>query len=55
MFVSVLLKQGVEIIVATDDLRIFDVVTDLSIKAIMTHPDHQSGTERIAEVALCLA
>jgi 3-deoxy-manno-octulosonate cytidylyltransferase (CMP-KDO synthetase) len=40
-----------DIVVATDDLRIFDTVTELGIKALMTHPDHQSGTERIAEVA----
>jgi 3-deoxy-manno-octulosonate cytidylyltransferase (CMP-KDO synthetase) len=43
-----------EIIVATDDSRIFDTVTALGIKAVMTRADHQSGTERIAEVAeLC--
>ncbi len=43
-----------EIVVATDDERIFRAVDDLGIKAIMTNPDHQSGTERIAEVArLC--
>lgn len=40
-----------DIVVATDDLRIFDTVVNLGIKALMTHPDHQSGTERIAEVA----
>ncbi|MFZ2168810.1 MAG: 3-deoxy-manno-octulosonate cytidylyltransferase [Methylococcaceae bacterium] len=40
-----------EIIVATDDERIFQTVRDLGIKAVMTRPDHQSGTERIAEVA----
>jgi 3-deoxy-manno-octulosonate cytidylyltransferase (CMP-KDO synthetase) len=40
-----------EIIVATDDERIFQTVSDLGIKAVMTCPDHQSGTERIAEVA----
>jgi len=40
-----------EIIVATDDDRIFQTVSDLGIKAVMTRPDHQSGTERIAEVA----
>ncbi|MDD5410453.1 MAG: 3-deoxy-manno-octulosonate cytidylyltransferase [Methylobacter sp.] len=40
-----------EIIVATDDDRIFQTVSDLGIKAMMTRPDHQSGTERIAEVA----
>ena len=43
-----------EIIVATDDLRIFETVCALGIKAVMTRPDHQNGTERIAEVAqLC--
>lgn len=43
-----------EIIVATDDQRIFQAVDDLGIKAVMTRADHQSGTERIAEVArLC--
>jgi len=40
-----------EIIVATDDERIFQTVCDFGIKAVMTSPDHQSGTERIAEVA----
>jgi 3-deoxy-manno-octulosonate cytidylyltransferase (CMP-KDO synthetase) len=40
-----------EIIVATDDERIFQAVADLGIKAVMTRTDHQSGTERIAEVA----
>jgi 3-deoxy-manno-octulosonate cytidylyltransferase (CMP-KDO synthetase) len=43
-----------EIIVATDDERIFQAVNDLGFKAVMTRADHQSGTERIAEVArLC--
>lgn len=43
-----------EIVVATDDQRIFQAVTDLGVKAVMTRADHQSGTERIAEVArLC--
>ena len=43
-----------EVVVATDDQRIFQAVTDLGIKAVMTRADHQSGTERIAEVArLC--
>lgn len=40
-----------EVIVATDDRRIFQTVFDLGIKAVMTRQDHQSGTERIAEVA----
>ncbi len=40
-----------QIVVATDDSRIYDVVTGLGIKAVMTSDAHQSGTERIAEVA----
>ncbi|MDD5320014.1 MAG: 3-deoxy-manno-octulosonate cytidylyltransferase [Methylococcales bacterium] len=40
-----------EIIVATDDERILQTVCGLGIKAVMTSSDHQSGTERIAEVA----
>lgn len=43
--------EAEEIVVATDDDRIFQTVSDLGIKAVMTRPDHQSGTERIAEVA----
>ncbi len=43
-----------EVVVATDDQRIFKAVSELGIKAVMTRVDHQSGTERIAEVAsLC--
>ncbi len=40
-----------QIVVATDDDRIFDAVEKLGIEVVMTNPDHQSGTERIAEVA----
>lgn len=39
------------VVVATDDERIFRAVQALGIDAVMTRPDHQSGTERIAEVA----
>ena len=35
--------------VATDDARIFDAVTKFGGKAIMTSPDHLSGTDRCAE------
>ena len=43
-----------EVVVATDDERILQTVTNLGIRAVMTRADHQSGTERIAEVAeLC--
>ena len=40
-----------EIVVATDDKRIYDAVHSFGGKAIMTSPDHQSGTDRAAEVA----
>ena len=43
-----------EVVVATDNLKIQEVVTGLGIRVVMTNPNHQSGTERIAEVAkLC--
>jgi len=41
-----------EVIVATDDARIFDHVTGFGGVAVMTSSDHQSGTDRCAEVAL---
>ncbi|PKM10584.1 MAG: 3-deoxy-manno-octulosonate cytidylyltransferase [Gammaproteobacteria bacterium HGW-Gammaproteobacteria-3] len=43
-----------DIVVATDDLRIADAVGALGIQAVMTRPDHRSGTERIAEAAAIL-
>lgn len=39
-----------EVVVATDDERIVDAVAGLPVSAVMTRPDHHSGTERIAEV-----
>jgi len=41
-----------EVVVATDDQRIFDQVTTLGLKVVMTDANHQSGTERITEVAV---
>lgn len=41
-----------EVIVATDDDRIYKHVIDFGGAAIMTSADHQSGTDRCAEVAL---
>lgn len=40
-----------EIVVATDDERIFNAVSDLGFEAVLTRQNHESGTERIAEVA----
>ncbi len=40
-----------EIIVATDDQRIVDALARYGTKAVMTSASHQSGTDRIAEVA----
>ncbi|MGB1092521.1 MAG: cytidylyltransferase domain-containing protein, partial [Oceanobacter sp.] len=40
-----------EIVVATDDERIEYVARDFGAEVIMTSPEHENGTERIAEVA----
>lgn len=39
------------VIVATDDQRILQIVTKSGNEALMTSPNHQSGSDRIAEVA----
>ncbi|HEX8288721.1 MAG TPA: 3-deoxy-manno-octulosonate cytidylyltransferase [Pyrinomonadaceae bacterium] len=39
------------VIVATDHEKIFDVVRENGFEAVKTSPDHQSGSDRIAEVA----
>jgi 3-deoxy-manno-octulosonate cytidylyltransferase (CMP-KDO synthetase) len=44
-----------DVIVATDDNRIVDALRPFGTQAVMTSPDHQSGTDRIAEVARSLA
>ena len=41
-----------EVIIATDDKRVVDAVEKFKGKAVMTSPDHPSGTDRLAEVAL---
>ena len=39
-----------DVVVATDDSRIYDEVLRFGGKAIMTRKDHENGTSRIAEV-----
>ena len=41
-----------EVIIATDDKRIFDHVAGFQGMVVLTSVDHQSGTDRCAEVAL---
>lgn len=40
-----------EIVIATDDQRIFDAAVAFGADVVMTREDHENGTERIAEVA----
>jgi 3-deoxy-manno-octulosonate cytidylyltransferase (CMP-KDO synthetase) len=43
-------SRSVDIVfVATDDIRIYDEVLKFGGRAIMTSPEHQSGTDRCAE------
>jgi 3-deoxy-manno-octulosonate cytidylyltransferase (CMP-KDO synthetase) len=43
--------EAEQVVVATDDQRIFDCVSKMGFKVVMTDKNHQSGTERINEVA----
>lgn len=46
------LSTGVtDIVIATDDERIFNVAQSFGAEVIMTSVEHENGTERIAEVA----
>lgn len=40
-----------DFLVATDDQRIYNEVKEAGFEAIMTSPSHQSGTDRIVEIA----
>ncbi|ELM3617852.1 3-deoxy-manno-octulosonate cytidylyltransferase [Aeromonas sobria] len=45
------LQSGADrVIVATDDQRVAQVLAATGVEVCMTSPDHQSGTERLAEV-----
>lgn len=43
-----------EVIIAADDDRIVEVVKNFGAKVVKTRTDHESGTDRIAEVAAAL-
>jgi 3-deoxy-manno-octulosonate cytidylyltransferase (CMP-KDO synthetase) len=42
-------KQIDDVIIATDDARIAEAAASFGAKAVLTSPDHPSGTDRIAE------
>lgn len=44
--------RNVDIVVAVDDERIMLVLNERGIPAVMTRSDHESGTDRAAEVAV---
>jgi len=39
------------VIVATDDVRVYEAVRAFGGEVVMTSPDHRTGSERVAEVA----
>jgi 3-deoxy-manno-octulosonate cytidylyltransferase (CMP-KDO synthetase) len=47
-------KRVKKVMVATDDQRIVDALAPFGTHTVMTSPAHQSGTDRIAEVAQTL-
>src|SRR5215210_5829482 len=48
--VSSMNRSG-RVIVATDDQRVYDAVVAHGHEAMMTSPNHRTGTDRLAEVA----
>jgi 3-deoxy-manno-octulosonate cytidylyltransferase (CMP-KDO synthetase) len=51
---AVAAKSVDAVVVATDDARVADVVSDFGGLAVMTRSDHATGTDRLAEVASAL-
>ena len=44
-----------DVIVATDDQRIVNALRPFETHCVMTSPNHQSGTDRVAEIAVTKA
>ena len=44
-------QQQVRVVIATEDERILKAAKDFGAEAVMTRPDHKTGTDRVAEVA----
>ena len=51
VFERALESGATEVVIATDDARIADAAESFGATVCMTGEHHQSGTERIAEVA----
>jgi 3-deoxy-manno-octulosonate cytidylyltransferase (CMP-KDO synthetase) len=49
------LSQAETVVIATDDVRIFDVARAFGAQACMTSAEHPSGTDRLQQVAEALA
>ena len=47
-------SQAARVCVATDDIRVFELVREHGGEALMTRTDHVSGTDRLQEVATLL-
>jgi 3-deoxy-manno-octulosonate cytidylyltransferase (CMP-KDO synthetase) len=47
-------SSAARVVVATDDARILEACKGFGAEVLMTRPDHNSGTDRLAEVALAL-
>lgn len=50
-----LARRPDEVLVATDHQLVYNAVTAFGGQAMMTSPNHPTGTDRLAEVAACLA
>lgn len=50
VYEDALTSNAQRVIIATDDQRIFDFAMSIGAEVVMTREDHESGTDRIAEV-----